>query len=544
MGRHTPARTARPATGRRRGPVVAVGLAALVVLGAVTWVVTRTSDAAPAGAAPAGAVSAGCRVDVAVRVAVDPAVGGLVREALSGPIPLDDDRCAVAEVRTEPPLQTLGALIGGDPVDPVQVWVPDDVSWVTRAGTTVDPAAPELARTALVLATSRAVADGLGWSTTPPTWSDALLSVGAVLPDPTATAAGVLTLAALQTSAGPGEPGDAAVARAVLDAGRPGSSTDQALAAAVAGDPGAPVVVATEQQIAAASPGGAGQLAVVVPVEGTPVLSVPVVRTAAGRDDVAVDAVVDLLAATASDGAAVRAAGWRDTTGRAGDGAAGPRSWELDADLVAAVPARVAELAARSRWLAVVDTSTSMGAPVGDGTRATLARDALTTVLAVLPDRAAGGLWVVAAGPEDDRAGRELVPLRPLGTQVGGRSQRELLAERFAELPDLPTTGGTGLDDTVLAAVRAARDGADPAAVTTVVLVTDGASGTGEQELLDTLAAEADPARPVRVVAVGIGPDADQDALERIATATGGAAYAAVDRGDLQTVLLEALRGR
>ncbi|MCU1616885.1 MAG: von Willebrand factor type, partial [Frankiales bacterium] len=62
--------------------------------------------------------------------------------------------------------------------------------------------------------------------------------------------------------------------------------------------------------------------------------------------------------------------------------------------------------------------------------------------------------------------------------------------------------------------------------------------------LVDTLRREADPARPVKVIAVGVGTDADLDALRQITSATGGATYSALDPNDLKTVLFDALRQR
>jgi hypothetical protein len=50
--------------------------------------------------------------------------------------------------------------------------------------------------------------------------------------------------------------------------------------------------------------------------------------------------------------------------------------------------------------------------------------------------------------------------------------------------------------------------------------------------------------RPVKVIAIGPGPDADLAALEQVGAATGGAAHSAVDEQDLQTVLVDALRQR
>ncbi|WP_245177225.1 VWA domain-containing protein [Geodermatophilus sp. DF01_2] len=212
-----------------------------------------------------------------------------------------------------------------------------------------------------------------------------------------------------------------------------------------------------------------------------------------------------------------------------------------------ALLAQLAELAAPSRILTVVDVSTSMEAPAGDGTRATLARDAAKSTLTLVPGDFALGLWYFAAELDGDRDWTEAVPTRPLEAEVDGSTQRAVLGEQLETIPDRLSPGGTGLHDTTLAAVRAARSDFDPTAVNSVLVVTDGTNeddGIALDELLDTLRAEADPDRPVKVIGVALGPDADLGALDQIAEATGGAAYSAVDPTDLQTVLFDALRQR
>ena len=59
-----------------------------------------------------------------------------------------------------------------------------------------------------------------------------------------------------------------------------------------------------------------------------------------------------------------------------------------------------------------------------------------------------------------------------------------------------------------------------------------------------TSAAAAWPERPIKVIGVALGPDADLEALQQIAEATAGSAYSAVDPADLRTVLFDALRQR
>ncbi|MCO7221879.1 substrate-binding domain-containing protein, partial [Klenkia sp. PcliD-1-E] len=180
-------------------------LATVLALVAAVWVVTRPSaeDTAAAG-------DGGCRVEDTVRVTVAPGLGALVRGVLAGPIPVGGGDCTIAEVRTEEPLQTLGVLTGTDLARQPQVWVPDDGTWATRAGSGVTPTGAQLARTPVVLATSRAVAEAQGWTGTAPSWADVPgAPTGAVLPDPVAEPAGLLALAALSTAAGEGDAGDA-----------------------------------------------------------------------------------------------------------------------------------------------------------------------------------------------------------------------------------------------------------------------------------------------------------------------------------------------
>jgi hypothetical protein len=274
-----------------------------------------------------------------------------------------------------------------------------------------------------------------------------------------------------------------------------------------------------------------------------------------GTERAAADAVVRALTSERAR-TLVREAGFRGPDGEAPPGAgeqtgiqeAAPEKLPLDPTEVQGLFARLSSLAKPSRLLAVFDVSTSMKAPVGDGTRATLARDAAKSALALFPDNSAISLWVFARRLEGDTDWVELVPTRTLAADAGGQPQRDVLTEQLDSIPGRLSPGGTGLYDTTLAAVRAARANFDPTAVTSVVIITDGKDEDedtiGLDTLLQTLGSEVDNSRPVKVIGIALGPDADMGALEQIATATGGAAYSAVDENDLQTVLFDALRQR
>ncbi|TKJ32253.1 substrate-binding domain-containing protein [Blastococcus sp. CCUG 61487] len=540
MGRH-----ADPSSSSRPIPyvLIAAGLAVVLLAGGLVWWLTSGSGE-------------DCATESTVAVTVTPELAELADELLSDPDALGADGCVTAEVTAQEPLQTAGDLsaLGADQLP--DVWVPDSSMWFPRAGDAELAPVQSMATSPVVLAASSAVAEAEGWDETPPSWADALSGDQPVaMPDIARSAEALAALFALRSSAGDGEEADTAVVAAVLAADRAAGGATAALESAAEGSSDAPVVPVSEQTVVASHDGESAMVAV-YPSEGSPVLDYPVVRVGSptGDQSRAVDSVVAVLTSADAREAAAEA-GFRDADGTAPPAAEesgireeAPTELEIDPEQVQALFTRLAALAAPSRMLAVVDVSTSMEAPVGSGTRATLARDAAKSALALIPGRSSIGLWVFAYDLEGDVDWRELVPTRALDTEVDGNTQRDLLQQQADALPTLLTPGGTGLYDTVLDAVRKARVDYDPTAVNTVVIITDGTDedddSIGLDALLETLAAEADPSRPVKVVGIALGPDADLSALEQISAATGGSAYSAVEEEDLQDVLFDALRQR
>lgn len=543
MGRH-----ADPTATDRRFPTALIAAGAVVLLllaGGVGWWLTAGDDEE-------------CATRPTVDVTVAPELVALTQELLSAPDALDADGCITAEVTAQEPLQTAGALSALDPESLPDVWVPDSSLWALRAGEAELTEEGSLGSSPVVLATSQAVVEAAGWGDAPPSWEEALTTDQDVaVPDLAGSAEGIAALTALRTALGGGEQADNGVVEVVLAAARSGSA-EEALEAAGQGAADAALVPVSEQTVYAARQDDAGSsLVAVYPSEGSPVLDYPVLRVGSSDEQQdAVDAVVRVLTSDEARTAAAEA-GFRGPDGAAPPAAGeesgiredAPAEVELDAAEVGGLLGRLSTLATPSRILAAFDVSTSMEAPVGGGTRATLARDAARTTLALVPGDYALGLWVFAYQLSGDQDWAELVPIRKLDTEVDGQTQREILDGQAVTLPDRLTPGGTGLYDTTLAAVRAARANYDPTAVNSVLVVTDGtneddANGLSMENLLIQLAAEADPARPIKVIGVALGPDADLSALESIAEATDGEAYSATDPADLQAVLFDALRQR
>ncbi|MFW3172589.1 VWA domain-containing protein [Geodermatophilus sp. CPCC 206100] len=547
MGRHADTRSRRGSPQLAPQVLIALAVAAVVlVAGGVTWWAV-------------GSGAGDCERTDVVRVAVAPELAPVAERVLSGAPGLGTEDCAGVEVSAQEPVQTVGDLSALEGADLPHLWVPDSSLWPARAGEVPLEVAGSVATSPVVLATSRSAVDALGWAETAPGWAEALAGRQALaVPDLATSAEALAALTAVRTALGADEDADNAVVQAVLAAERePAVSSADALTAGREGAEDAPLVPVSEQEVYAAAQGeGESALVAVYPREGSPSLDYPVVRvgSATGADAAAVTAAIEALTSDAARTAA-QEAGFRDPDGAAppdageatGTLAEAPEALLLDPAQVQALLAQLSELAAPSRILTVFDVSTSMEAPAGGGTRATLARDAAKSALSLVPGNFALGLWVFAHELEGDQDWTELVPTRQLDASADGSVQRDLLDDQLDTIPDRLTPGGTGLNDTTLAAVRAARANYDPTAVNSVLMVTDGTDeddGIELDALLQTLRDEADADRPVKVIGVALGPDADLDALEQIAAATEGAAYSAVDPTDLQTVLFDALRQR
>jgi uncharacterized protein YegL len=100
--------------------------------------------------------------------------------------------------------------------------------------------------------------------------------------------------------------------------------------------------------------------------------------------------------------------------------------------------------------------------------------------------------------------------------------------------------------DAAVGEMQATYDGR---ASNVVVLLTDGRNLDSTGLTLDEAVGRLKKARTeggaVRLIAIGIGGDADMPSLRRLAAATpGGQAYEARDPADLQAVLLDALARR
>lgn len=553
-GRHrSPARQGTP---QRRIPWLPVGIAAAVVAAAgITFAVIASGD----NGAPPGCDDEG----VPLPVAAAPSIAAVVEEVAEAEREAGRlDACVEVTVTAEESPAVAEADVTAD--SPA-LWIADASLWgealAERTGDGVVENLGSMASSPLVIAASTPVAESLAGTTGDEVaevpW-DRLLAgtvpVGVV--DPETTTEGRATLATLEAVLGgqPGEPPPANLVRSFVGLSRGVLPSADGALEVLSGGEGAPVVLLPEQSVLNH---GEGESAIrpVYPSQGTSFLDYPVLRLNRPGEPAGVDAAAQALAeALQSDRAAtaLREAGFRTADGGLGDARqAGvraepppnlsPLSLALTQDALRTWSAVTLE----ARMLAVIDVSGSMDEDAGRGrTRVELARDAAVAALRLYPESAQIGLWDFSVQRNPPADWESLVDIGPLGDDMNGSTRREVLIENVGTLP-AKVGGGTGLYDTALAAFRTVRAGYVPARVNSVVLLTDGRNedtdGIDLPTLLRTLRAEFDPAQPVPIITIGMGPEADVETLRQISETTGGKAYVAVDPNEIEGVFLDAM---
>jgi Ca-activated chloride channel family protein len=220
-----------------------------------------------------------------------------------------------------------------------------------------------------------------------------------------------------------------------------------------------------------------------------------------------------------------------------------------EADVIAGVRRSWRNVTTPSRTLLVVDVSGSMveSATGGEPTRLEATVDAAVRSLDVLSERSEAGLWEFSTelpGGEHGGDYRELVPVGPLNEEVGGADRRTQIVEG---LEALQPENDTALNDTALAAYDALLDNYEPGLRHAIVLLTDGRNDDDDSitngALLRRVEELQDPERPVRIVAIAYGEEADVAQLEKVTGVTGGKVLASPNADDLEALFLEALAG-
>ena len=524
-----------------------VGLALVLVVGVLAFL-TLGGDK--------GSEAADCVSDE-VTLTTAPVMEDLVAQAVKA---VNADEPCIDIVVTPGTVKDVVALLSDPDAELPEIWIPDSPTWkgqLTAAGWSGTPIADVLAQTPVGLIGGPA-------AKAPASWAAVLDSGSLAMADPSAEGASALALLApyaemKKTGETPDsiEKKTVPVAQTYGERAVAGSANETDLSTISASS--TQLVPATEKAYLEARRSN-DQLTLVAPRTGVPMLRYPLID---------VNRASNILASGGDLSARVGRALTRWFTSSAGveaiaeaelrgpDGAPLPNDIGLGDEQVLSTVAQKTTDDALRQWrvlsvpssiLAVVDLSGSMKTAIGDTTRIQLAVTASQVALDAFPAQARIGIW----GFSKNRGAKgaswaEYATLDRLDAPEGDGTHGDVVRSEAAKLPGR-VRGGTGVMDTTLAAYKYAQEHWDPAWFNSVVIMTDGASDDSSslslESLVNQLKSLRDPAKPVKVIIIGISQDADTGELEQIAAATGGQNYLVNNPNEILGVLASALLNR
>ncbi|MFC7310534.1 substrate-binding and VWA domain-containing protein [Streptomyces monticola] len=581
MGRHnSPDPYAPDAQSRPRARRRTIAIATVLVLG----VATGTGVAARNGLLSFGG---SCEEDaIRLDVVASPDMAPVLREEAEHARDQDvtsDGRCLDVRVQAQEAYKVADTLRDGGHPD-FEVWVPDSDLWVDRAslgGNDVPlTAAGNIASSPVTMGMVPSAAESVGWPQKQYSWAeltaiateDDKLRLGSA--DPARSATGLLALTKIGASAAqadkPGSDTQVAATAKVL-AQRTSDSDAQALETVARDDSGTEqgnprrnqALIVSEQAAFThnASASEEGQLELFYPEDGAPQLDYPF--TLVDEPQLSTDesrAALRFMTLLSEDKGRgiLEKHGFRSGAGDPSDqlvAAAGGRAPQPFADATAEPPAPKEVQSTLGLWTitvqsarltTVVDVSNSMGelVPSRGESRLEVTKASLIQALDQFTPEDEIGVWEFSTLLDGENDYKKLVPTQRLGDRAGkGSTQRERLTDAYSGLQ--PKPGYTGLYDTALAAYKDAQKTYVKGKFNALVILTDGANqdpgSITRSALVGELKRLTDPKRPVPLIAIAVGPDANKDEVKEIAAATGGSGHQIDDPAQMQEVILKAI---
>lgn len=512
-----------------------------------------------------------CEGTFSARVATAPEILGPMRtiaaDIAKSKVPVGAS-CLRVDVVSERPADMYEKLTSTGGESDADLWIPDSWQWFRRTGIPADrvlPISPTVAASPLVLATDQANAEKIAGKSQ--SWETLAPAGKMAMSNPEKSAVALSGLLAVRRSLDIKAPEDEEIevtqeryrhriGEMIIGLGR-NKVQDVQSELDYATEKGFRYgVPTTEQQVLTINRGNkggkGGKVVPVLPKSGTLLLDYPLIAVL--HDKRKIERVIEAGSAlmryvdTPTGKNALNKAGFRDVRGlKPPSGATDIGELKLLHDVSGTDANDVirswAAMTVDTRMLAIVDISGTMDNRAGeDGrTRIELARDAAGAALTYLPDSAEFGLWEYSEGLVGSQDHRVMTPTKALD-----QAQRKALSNSLGELPG-DVGRNTALYDTVLAGFRTVQ-GYDSDQTNTMVLLTDGtednSSALDLNQLISTLQNEQDPARPVSMVLVGLGPDVDLDVLNQIAKAAGGKAYRAKDPSEMESIIIDTILRR
>ena len=474
---------------------------------------------------------------------------------------LADGRCLQVTIASQNPAETVaGAQIL--PLDRApDLWIPDSSLWLPRIEQWKAKPVAQFASSPVVIGTSAAVVDASGWDKKPPSWDTLAGNRPVAAPNIAQDAAGLSAELALWQALGKGEKAKTALAGAVVAGLRAGApSRESAIAVAQSNAATAPLIPLTEQAVQQANRDApAPKLVAVYPKGGLPSLDYPVAvvegAEPSAEQQAAIQAIADRLTSPAAR-ATVRNAGFRDTGGSttAGDGiqptAVTPLTPPSPLEIKAVVT-QIVLLSSPSRIQVVIDMSGSMRGPAGNGmNRSKFAATAAHAAGVVMPDVAQVGLWGFSRDLRGKSDRIEYLKMAALGSPTAKADvlHRDAVDRVMFGMAGHLGGNGTALYSTAVAAMKYMKGLYDPRAGNAVVLFTDGENvdpgGPSIEATVRDIKKLYDPKKPVRLICIGVGADADMVALKKLADAGGGLAFRTTDPKVLPEILFKVMSRR
>jgi Ca-activated chloride channel homolog len=476
---------------------------------------------------------------------------------------------------------TLGtAAAGGKP----DAWAPESSAWAGLAASRPEAVAAlpksgrSLATTPVVIAVSRDRAKALGWPAQKLSWRAVL---GGMAQDPTWGRYGHKDWGPFVIGMGDPTRSTAALHTllAVADANRNGAvdpaevtnelalersvgvyATDAQLAGRTGAKGPVSAFPATEQQVLAHNASGeVAQLVPLYPADGVADADHPFLMLRGSwvttQKQQAAQAFADFALGDAGRAAYGRAGFRSPDRSAAGIPDAGSgtvaKAYQtrklLAAQQAAAALVRWRALRRPANVLAAIDTSGSMAEPAPGlpVTKLAVFQKAAAQSVRLFNARSRLGLWEFSSLLDGPRDYKQLVPARPLGSKVGPVDQRSLI---IGAADQMKAVGNTGLYDTIDAGYQEILRTWRADQQNILVVMTDGKnedlSGLTLPQLTASLRAHLNPKKPVTVILIAYGADADVASLGQAATAAHGRTYWAQQPTDIGKVFLAAMVNR
>jgi Ca-activated chloride channel homolog len=466
---------------------------------------------------------------------------------------------------------------------PIDAWIPDSSLWVDVArgyplgASDIQPTGKTVARSPLMLVTTKAVAQATGIFRTPPSWSLLLpasfggpeenLGLDVDLPDPTTSASGLATLIEISRTLGTGSGAGADFTGFALHST---SSLDFDSAAALGQFVATTeppfnrhaITVASEQAVVAYDranptapldaqyPSGASSAL------GTPELDYPYVLTTSSAATLAAATEFGNYLQSSYARGVIRYYGFRSADGAADTFPASSGLASQQLQLASAQTATEAatnlevwsKLGLGSRDLVLTDVSAAMNQQDGQGqTLEQLLNSSSAAGLSLFPDSTYMGLWEMGTSSSATSPYKQLVPVGALPDSVGVITRRAQLQQLEATTTANPT-GRLALNDAILKAYQYMTDTYKPNYSNAVLVLTAGVDSARGDESLSSLLRQLrglyNPAKKVELIILMFGTQGNFSALQSMADVTNGAAYQVTNPSEIGKIFIDAMSRR